>query len=67
MRALPAQAHVSPGLQHEFTAGAVTEGADHIAHIGALVEDAEIKMRSALNDIYFGKTKVCMLWRVTII
>jgi len=29
----------------------------HIVNIGKMVEDMENKMRSTLNDIYFGKTK----------
>ncbi|KAJ3037416.1 hypothetical protein HDV00_001723 [Rhizophlyctis rosea] len=29
----------------------------HVANIGRMVEDMEIKMRNALHEIYFGKTK----------
>lgn len=29
----------------------------HISNMGHMVEDMEIKLRSSLNDIYFGKTK----------
>jgi len=29
----------------------------HIANIGLMVEEMENKMRSTLNEIYFGKTK----------
>eukprot|EP01134_Creolimax_fragrantissima_P002082 CFRG2082T1 len=29
----------------------------HIANIGGMVEDVEIRMRHGLNDVYFGKTK----------
>jgi len=35
----------------------VNEGSPHIANIGKMVEEMENKMRSTLNDIYFGKTK----------
>jgi capping protein beta len=43
--------------QHEATLPAVPDRKQHIGNIGQLVEDAEIKMRGSLNDIYFGKTK----------
>lgn len=29
----------------------------HVSNIGRMVEDMEIKMRNALHEIYFGKTK----------
>lgn len=29
----------------------------HIANIGRMVEEMEIKMRHLLRDVYFGKTK----------
>ncbi|KAG7472719.1 hypothetical protein MATL_G00111850 [Megalops atlanticus] len=35
----------------------VGESSPHIANIGRLVEDMENKIRSTLNEIYFGKTK----------
>ena len=35
----------------------VAESSPHIANIGTLVEEMENKIRSTLNDIYFGKTK----------
>ncbi|KAL1251884.1 hypothetical protein QQF64_019680, partial [Cirrhinus molitorella] len=35
----------------------VSESSPHIANIGRLVEDMENKIRSTLNEIYFGKTK----------
>lgn len=35
----------------------VSDNSPHIKQIGTMVEDMEIKMRSTLNDIYFGKTK----------
>lgn len=35
----------------------VKEKTDHIANIGRLVEDMEIKMRNQLQEVYFGKTK----------
>jgi len=35
----------------------VAESSPHIANIGSMVEDMENKIRSTLNDIYFGKTK----------
>jgi len=34
----------------------VSETSPHIANIGRMVEDMEIKIRTTLNDIYFGKT-----------
>ena len=33
------------------------DGKPHIVNIGKMVEDMENKMRTTLNDIYFGKTK----------
>lgn len=36
---------------------AVTESTPHIANIGKMVEDMENKIRSTLNEIYFGKTR----------
>jgi capping protein beta len=38
-------------------ASPVNDANPHIANIGHMVEDMEISMRSALNEIYFGKTK----------
>ncbi|XP_072465210.1 F-actin-capping protein subunit beta isoform X1 [Notamacropus eugenii] len=35
----------------------VCDSSPHIANIGRLVEDMENKIRSTLNEIYFGKTK----------
>ncbi|OTF69068.1 F-actin-capping protein subunit beta isoforms 1 and 2-like protein [Euroglyphus maynei] len=35
---------------------AVTDAFSHIANIGKMVEDMENKIRSTLNEIYFGKT-----------
>jgi len=35
----------------------VTEGTPHINNIGKMVEDMEIKLRTTLETIYFGKTK----------
>lgn len=35
----------------------VEAGSAHIANIGRMIEDMEIKMRQTLQDIYFGKTK----------
>merc|ERR1712200_60453 len=35
----------------------VSEASPHIANIGRLVEDMENKIRSPLNEIYFGKTR----------
>ncbi|KNC86758.1 hypothetical protein SARC_01092 [Sphaeroforma arctica JP610] len=29
----------------------------HIANIGTMIEDVELRMRYTLNDVYFGKTK----------
>lgn len=36
---------------------AVNDASPHIANIGRMVEDMENKIRTTLNDIYFGKTK----------
>ncbi|XP_077510787.1 F-actin-capping protein subunit beta [Amblyomma americanum] len=36
---------------------AVSEAVPHIANIGKMVEDMENKIRTTLNEIYFGKTK----------
>lgn len=35
----------------------VKKKTDHIANIGRMVEDMEIKMRNQLQEVYFGKTK----------
>ncbi|CAJ0567892.1 unnamed protein product, partial [Mesorhabditis spiculigera] len=35
----------------------VTEGNGHLVNIGRMIEEQESKMRLALNEIYFGKTK----------
>lgn len=35
----------------------VNEQNPHLANIGRMIEDQESKMRSTLNEIYFGKTK----------
>ena len=35
----------------------VSDASPHTANIGHMVEDMENKMRSTLNEIYFGKTK----------
>ncbi|XP_037043505.1 F-actin-capping protein subunit beta [Bradysia coprophila] len=35
----------------------ISESSPHIANIGRMVEDMENKIRSTLNEIYFGKTK----------
>lgn len=35
----------------------VNDANPHISNIGRMVEDMENKMRSSLNEIYFGKTK----------
>jgi len=35
----------------------VTDSSPHIANIGRMVEDMENKIRSTLNEIYFGKTR----------
>jgi capping protein beta len=35
----------------------VSDASPHIANIGRMVEDMENKIRSTLNEIYFGKTK----------
>jgi len=35
----------------------VNEGNPHVSNIGKMVEDMEIKLRTTLEQIYFGKTK----------
>lgn len=35
----------------------VDDPAAHIANIGRMVEDMEMKMRNSLQEVYFGKTK----------
>jgi len=35
----------------------LTDFAAHIANVGHLIEDQEIKMRNLLQEVYFGKTK----------
>lgn len=35
----------------------VEDDASHIANIGKLVEDMELKMRNLLQEVYFGKAK----------
>jgi capping protein (actin filament) muscle Z-line, beta len=36
---------------------AVESDESHIANIGRLVEDMELKMRNLLQEVYFGKAK----------
>lgn len=36
---------------------APSDASPHIANIGRMVEDMENKIRSTLNEIYFGKTR----------
>jgi len=35
----------------------LNDPASHIGNVGRMVEDMEIKMRNALQEVYFGKTK----------
>lgn len=35
----------------------IQDDAEHIANIGKLVEDMELKMRNLLQEVYFGKAK----------
>jgi len=35
----------------------VDDSHPHIANIGTMIEEMEIKMRNSLQEIYFGKTK----------
>ncbi|CAG8486138.1 1859_t:CDS:2 [Funneliformis caledonium] len=56
-----------PELGHMNLSGSMTrqfetdypfdEPSSHIANIGRMVEDIELKMRNLLQDVYFGKTK----------
>ncbi|KAF9374839.1 hypothetical protein CPC16_001045 [Podila verticillata] len=56
-----------PDLGHLNLSGSMTRQAEqdfvvddpsmHIANIGRMVEEMEIKMRHLLRDVYFGKTK----------
>ncbi|KAJ8780855.1 hypothetical protein J1605_000898 [Eschrichtius robustus] len=52
--ACPAHATAPPRMEKDET---VSDCSPHIANIGRLVEDMENKIRSTLNEIYFGKTK----------
>ncbi|RUS25447.1 F-actin capping protein [Jimgerdemannia flammicorona] len=36
---------------------AVDDPSAHIANVGRMVEDMELKMRNLLQEVYFGKTK----------
>jgi capping protein beta len=36
---------------------AVEDDASHVANIGKMVEDMELKMRNLLQEVYFGKAK----------
>ena len=36
---------------------AVNDANPHISNVGRMVEDMENRMRTSLNEIYFGKTK----------
>ncbi|KAK3804925.1 MAG: F-actin-capping protein subunit beta [Benniella sp.] len=56
-----------PELDHMNLSGSMTRQAEqeyivddpsmHVANIGRMVEDMEIKLRHLLKDVYFGKTK----------
>ncbi|CAG8502023.1 16120_t:CDS:2 [Acaulospora colombiana] len=56
-----------PELGHMNLSGSMTrqseadypfdEPSAHIANIGKMIEDIEIKMRNLLQEVYFGKTK----------
>ena len=35
----------------------VNDASPHISNVGRMVEDMENRMRTSLNEIYFGKTK----------
>jgi len=57
----------TPGTGHVHLAGSLTrqdekdfpvnDANPHVSNIGKMVEDMEIKMRTTLEQIYFGKTK----------
>lgn len=36
---------------------AVDDDGSHVANIGKMVEDMELKMRNLLQEVYFGKAK----------
>jgi capping protein beta len=36
---------------------AVEDDSSHVANIGRMVEDMELKMRNLLQEVYFGKAK----------
>jgi hypothetical protein len=36
---------------------AVEDDTSHVANIGKMVEDMELKMRNLLQEVYFGKAK----------
>jgi len=40
----------------------VDDAHPHIANIGQMIEEMEIKMRNSLQEVYFGKTKVHFLF-----
>ncbi|KAJ1984695.1 F-actin-capping protein subunit beta [Dimargaris cristalligena] len=35
----------------------ISDPSDHIANMGRMIEEMEIKMRNSLKEVYFGKTK----------
>ncbi|KAG8810503.1 F-actin-capping protein subunit beta [Serendipita sp. 407] len=35
----------------------ISEPGSHIANMGRMIEDMEIKMRNLLQEVYFGKTR----------
>jgi len=41
-------------IEHD---GALAESGAHVGNIGRAIEDMEIKMRNALQEVYFGKTR----------
>jgi capping protein (actin filament) muscle Z-line, beta len=36
---------------------AVDDDSSHVANVGKMVEDMELKMRNLLQEVYFGKAK----------
>lgn len=35
----------------------ISDESSHVVNIGSMIEDMESKLRSVLNDVYFGKTR----------
>ena len=51
--------NLSGNMTRQVEQDMVVEGGDsgHVANVGKLVEDMELKMRNLLQEVYFGKAK----------